>query len=54
MNTPPALEFSHVGIFVTDLDGMRDFYTRLLGFQVTDVGDLGAIQLVFLDRKSVV
>ena len=50
MNTPPALEFSHVGIFVTDLDGMRDFYTRVLGFQVTDVGDLGAIQLVFLSR----
>ena len=35
MSTPPALEFSHIGIYVTDLDRMRDFYTRLLGFQVT-------------------
>ena len=26
----------HVGLFVSDYDMMRDFYTRVLGFTVTD------------------
>ena len=28
----PKFELSHIGLFVTDMDRMRDFYTRLLGF----------------------
>ena len=28
----------HVGLFVNDLDAMRDFYTRVLGMTVTDEG----------------
>jgi catechol 2,3-dioxygenase-like lactoylglutathione lyase family enzyme len=32
----PKLSFSHVGIFVTDLDRMVDFYTRVLGLVVSD------------------
>jgi len=35
---PFSLEFSHVGIFVTDLPRMVDFYTRVLGFVVSDRG----------------
>lgn len=50
MPKPPALAFSHMGIFVTDLERMRDFYARVLGFVVTDEGDLGHVQLVFLSR----
>jgi catechol 2,3-dioxygenase-like lactoylglutathione lyase family enzyme len=55
MSTPvPALAFSHFGMFVTDVARMEDFYTRLLGFAVTDRGDLetprGRMYLVFLSR----
>jgi len=46
----PALAFSHMGIYVTDPARMEDFYTRLLGFTVTDRGDLGATKLIFLSR----
>jgi catechol 2,3-dioxygenase-like lactoylglutathione lyase family enzyme len=54
MPTRPGLSFSHVGIYVTDLAAMEDFYTRYLEFTVTDRGDLpgphGSIGLVFLSR----
>jgi catechol 2,3-dioxygenase-like lactoylglutathione lyase family enzyme len=33
-----SLAFSHVGIFVNDIDRMVDFYTRYLGFAVSDRG----------------
>ncbi len=50
----PGLSFSHLGIFVADLALMEDFYTRVLGFTVTDRGDLdtrgGTVALVFLSR----
>lgn len=46
----PELSFSHVGLFVTDLPRMEDFYTRVLGFTVTDRGRLGEQELVFLSR----
>jgi catechol-2,3-dioxygenase len=50
MTSVPPLSFSHMGIFVTDLARMEDFYTRVLGFAVTDRGKLGATTLVFLSR----
>jgi catechol-2,3-dioxygenase len=50
MTSVPPLSFSHMGIFVTDLARMEDFYTRVLGFAVTDRGKLGATSLVFLSR----
>jgi catechol 2,3-dioxygenase-like lactoylglutathione lyase family enzyme len=50
----PRFSFSHMGIYVTDIERMRDFYTRVLGFTVTDRGALetahGAVELVFLSR----
>ncbi|MCD6041260.1 MAG: hypothetical protein K0R40_863, partial [Burkholderiales bacterium] len=33
----------HMGIYVADLARMEDFYTRVLGFAVTDRGELGAL-----------
>ncbi|MET3372225.1 catechol-2,3-dioxygenase [Variovorax boronicumulans] len=46
----PQLAFSHLGLFVRDLAGMTRFYRDALQFTVTDEGDLGAVQLVFLSR----
>jgi catechol 2,3-dioxygenase len=47
----PNLMFSHFGMATSDLENMEDFYTRLLGFSVTDRGEvLGGMQLVFLSR----
>jgi catechol-2,3-dioxygenase len=37
-----------MGIYVADLARMEDFYTRVLGFAVTDRGELGALAIVFL------
>jgi catechol 2,3-dioxygenase len=50
MTSVPQLSFSHMGIFVTDAARMEDFYTRVLGFGVTDRGLLGSTALVFLSR----
>lgn len=36
----PQLSFSHMGLFVADVARMRDFYTRVPGFAVTDRGVL--------------
>src|SRR5213078_1487113 len=51
---PPKLAFSHFGFFVRDLERMADFYTRVLGFAISDRGDLdtprGNVSLVFLTR----
>jgi catechol-2,3-dioxygenase len=50
----PALAFSHIGIYVRDLERMADFYSRVLGFAVSDRGELdtprGKVSLVFLTR----
>jgi len=36
MSDRPKLSFSHMGLFVTDLLKMVDFYTRVLGFVISD------------------
>jgi len=46
----PAVAFSHMGFYVRDIAAMEDFYSRVLGFTVTDRGNLGPVQLVFLSR----
>jgi len=47
----PAVAFSHMGFYVRDIVAMEDFYARVLGFTVTDRGNLGPVQLVFLSRN---
>jgi catechol 2,3-dioxygenase len=56
MTTPekkPAanLMFSHMGLSVKDIIKMEEFYTRVLGFTVTDRGTAGGMKLVFLSRN---
>jgi len=54
MKQRPGLSFSHIGIFVNDLERMADFYSRVLGFTITDRGTLqgpsGPVELVFTSR----
>jgi catechol 2,3-dioxygenase-like lactoylglutathione lyase family enzyme len=56
MTQRPALSFSHFGFFVRDLERMADFYSRVLGFEVSDRGELdtprGKVSLVFLTRDT--
>ncbi|HEX9686269.1 MAG TPA: VOC family protein [Burkholderiales bacterium] len=48
----PKWELSHIGLWVTDMERMREFYTRLLGFKVMDTGRLseGSPRLTFLSK----
>jgi len=50
MSSTPAVHFSHVGIFVSDIARMERFYTEFLGLLVSDSGNLGTIRMVFLSR----
>ena len=38
----PRMQFSHLGLVVSDLEAMQDFYTRVLGFELTDKGTTGS------------
>ena len=53
-DTIPDVAFSHIGFYVQNIDLMEDFYHRVLGFTVTDRGDLitpeQRVYLVFLSR----
>ncbi|HEV8144059.1 MAG TPA: VOC family protein [Methylomirabilota bacterium] len=51
MGKRPVLTFSHVGIWVTDLEAMREFYADVLGFVMTDRGPIGDTELVFLSQS---
>src|SRR5688572_7009279 len=46
----PKLSFSHFGVNVVDLAKMEDFYTRVLGFTVTDRGSTLGLDIIFLSR----
>ena len=48
--TTKKIGLSHFGVSCFDLDRMEDFYTRVLGFTVTDRGMAGGMKLVFLSR----
>jgi len=41
------LSMSHIGLYVHDLLRMEDFYTRVLGFTVTDRGKVRGADIVF-------
>jgi catechol 2,3-dioxygenase-like lactoylglutathione lyase family enzyme len=45
-----SLTLSHVGIFVADMGRMIDFYTRFLGFAVSDRGSHPHGEIVFMTR----
>ena len=47
-----SIAFSHVGIFVNDIERMIDFYTRFMRFVLTDrgVSQNGGAQIAFLSR----
>ena len=45
-----ALVFSHMGIYVRDIDRMARFYRDVMCFHETDRGLLGPVELVFLSR----
>lgn len=49
----PNLVFSHMGLSVTNIEVMESFYSRALGFAVTDRGVAGGMHLVFLSRSPV-
>ena len=49
MSQEMAPRLSHVGLFVTDVPKMIDFYTRVLGFVVSDGAEDGRI--TFLSRN---
>ncbi len=49
-SSPSNLQFSHIGLYVSNLPRMARFYRQALRFTQTDAGDLGAVQLVFLSR----
>ena len=46
------LTWSHAVLYVSDLDNMLDYYTRVLGFAVADRGPMGenAPEIVFLSQ----
>jgi catechol 2,3-dioxygenase len=51
MPSPPATAaFSHFGFYVKDLERMRDFYCRILGFVETDRGVARGHPIVLLSR----
>ena len=44
------LALSHIGVHCTDIARMKAFYTRVLGFTVTDEGPIHGGHMVFLSR----
>jgi len=51
MIEPPRMAFSHMGIYVIDPEKMVDFYTRVLGFSITDRAKIRGSDLVFVSRN---
>ena len=55
MGKRAGFSINHLGIHVRDLAAMKDFYTRVFDFTVTDEGPLptegGPVNIVFLSRS---
>lgn len=47
----PRMAFSHIGLYVTDIDAMVRFYTGVLGFCVTDRATIRGADVVFISRN---
>jgi catechol 2,3-dioxygenase len=52
MATDLRLEVAHAVLYAHDVADMIDFYTNMLGFEVTDRGPLGAQEIVFLSQNA--
>ena len=52
MNLKGKLWLSHVGFHVTDINKMVDFYTRFLGFTISDRGPRPDGEIVFMTRDA--
>lgn len=52
MVEPPQAQLTHVGLYVTNMDRMTDFYQRLLGMVVTDQGEFLGKYLTFMSRNA--
>jgi catechol 2,3-dioxygenase len=50
MDEAPRMAFAHMGIYVCDMAAMVDFYTRVLGFAITDRAEIRGVNVVFLSR----
>ncbi len=51
MTAIPQLRINHIGIYVSDLDRMVDFYTKVMGFMVTDRGSIpNGTEMAFMSR----
>ena len=48
MNEAPQMAFAHMGIYVIDTAQMVGFYTRVLGFCITDRALICGANVVFL------
>ena len=46
----PDVTLRHVGMYVTDIDTILDFYTGVLGFMVSDRGPFRGEEIAFLTR----
>lgn len=51
MDALPRMAFSHIGLYVTDVTRMVHFYTRVLGFSITDRARIRDVDVVFLSRN---
>lgn len=51
MTDVPQFSIGHVGLYVSDIERMIDFYTRILGFSVTDRGEFQDGEMAFLTRN---
>ena len=51
MDPAPRMAFSHMGLYVSDMAAMVDFYEGVLGFSVTDRANIRGADVVFLSRN---
>jgi len=49
-SSAPNLKFAHIGLAATDGLRLTRFYIEVLGFIVTDSGDFGGAEVVFMSR----
>ena len=52
MSGLPPFSLSHVGMYVHDMERMLEFYTKVMGFVVTDRGRAGEAAIVFASQDE--